>query len=209
MDFVSDSLANGRRIKCLTVADDFSHECVDIAVDYGISGQYVTRLLDRAARLPRLPAGRAHRQRPGVHQPGLHGLGADPRHPPHPDRAGPAHAERLHRELQRQVPGRVPERALVRDAAAGQDGHRDLAAGLQRGQAAQQLPANAAGASSPSCIASALAMQLDPPQPPPRSINLATPDFLFMNGTATGGRSARRCGEDECARRERRRCWRN
>jgi putative transposase len=49
MDFVSDSLANGRRIKCLTVADDFSHECVNISVDYGISGQYVTRLLDRAA----------------------------------------------------------------------------------------------------------------------------------------------------------------
>lgn len=48
-DFVSDSLASGRRIKCLTVADDFSHECVDIAVDDGISGQYVTRILDRAA----------------------------------------------------------------------------------------------------------------------------------------------------------------
>ncbi len=49
MDFVSDSLANGRRIKCLTVADDFSHECLDIAVDYGISGEYVTRILDRVA----------------------------------------------------------------------------------------------------------------------------------------------------------------
>lgn len=49
MDFVCDSLASGRRIKCLTVADDFSHECVDIAVDYGISGQYVTRILDQAA----------------------------------------------------------------------------------------------------------------------------------------------------------------
>ena len=49
MDFVSDSLSNGRRIKCLTVADDFSHECVDIVTDYGIGGQYVTRLLDRAA----------------------------------------------------------------------------------------------------------------------------------------------------------------
>ena len=49
MDFVSDSLASGRRIKCLTVADDFSHECVDLALDYGISGQYVTRLLDQAA----------------------------------------------------------------------------------------------------------------------------------------------------------------
>ena len=49
MDFVSDSLVNGRRLKCLTVADDCSHECIDIAVDFGISGQYVTRLLDQAA----------------------------------------------------------------------------------------------------------------------------------------------------------------
>ena len=49
MDFVSDSLASGRRLKYLTVADDFTHESVDIAVDFGISGQYVTRVLDRAA----------------------------------------------------------------------------------------------------------------------------------------------------------------
>ncbi len=45
----SASLSTGRRIKCLTVADDFSHECVSICVDWGISGQYVTRLLDQAA----------------------------------------------------------------------------------------------------------------------------------------------------------------
>ena len=49
MDFVADSLSSGRRLKYLTVADDFTHESVDIAVDYGISGQYVTRVLDRAA----------------------------------------------------------------------------------------------------------------------------------------------------------------
>jgi putative transposase len=49
MDFVSDSLVNARRLKCLTVADDFSHECIDIAVDFGIGGQYVTRVLDQAA----------------------------------------------------------------------------------------------------------------------------------------------------------------
>ena len=55
MDFVSDSLANGRRLKCLTVADDFSHEAIDIAVDYGISGQYVVRLLDQAARFRGYP----------------------------------------------------------------------------------------------------------------------------------------------------------
>jgi putative transposase len=55
MDFVSDALVNGRRLKCLTVADDFSHECVDIATDFGISGQYVTRLLDQAARFRGYP----------------------------------------------------------------------------------------------------------------------------------------------------------
>jgi putative transposase len=55
MDFVSDSLANGRRIKCLTVADDFSHECVQIGIDFGISGEYVTRLLDEAARFRGYP----------------------------------------------------------------------------------------------------------------------------------------------------------
>src|SRR5690606_17437739 len=41
MDFVSDALANARRLKCLTVADDFTHECVDITVDHGIGGAYV------------------------------------------------------------------------------------------------------------------------------------------------------------------------
>lgn len=50
MDFVSDALANGRRIKIPTIADDFSKEHVDLAVDFGISGHYVTRVLDQAAR---------------------------------------------------------------------------------------------------------------------------------------------------------------
>jgi len=48
-DFVMDALSNGRRIKCLTVLDEFSRECVQIGVDHGIGGQYVTRLLDGAA----------------------------------------------------------------------------------------------------------------------------------------------------------------
>jgi transposase InsO family protein len=55
MDFVSDALANGRRLKCLTVADDFTHECVDITVDHGISGAYVVRVLDQAARFRGYP----------------------------------------------------------------------------------------------------------------------------------------------------------
>jgi len=55
MDFVSDSLANGRRIKCLTVADDFSHECVELAVDFGMGGECVVRLLEQAARFRGYP----------------------------------------------------------------------------------------------------------------------------------------------------------
>ena len=55
MDFVSDALASGRRLKCLTVADDFTHECVDIVVDHGISGAYVVRVLDQVARFRGYP----------------------------------------------------------------------------------------------------------------------------------------------------------
>jgi putative transposase len=54
-DFVMDALANGRRIKCLTVVDDFSRECVDIAVDYGIGGEYVAQVLDRIAQFRGYP----------------------------------------------------------------------------------------------------------------------------------------------------------
>ncbi|KGV18493.1 integrase core domain protein [Burkholderia pseudomallei MSHR4503] len=50
IDFVMDALSNGRRVKCLTVVDDFTKEAVDIVVDHGISGLYVARALDRAAR---------------------------------------------------------------------------------------------------------------------------------------------------------------
>ena len=40
-----------------------------------------------------------------------------------PDPAGKAHSERLYRELQWPVQGRMPERELVRDLGLGQGGH--------------------------------------------------------------------------------------
>lgn len=56
MDFVSYALANGRRIKgVLTIVDDFSKEAIDLVVDLGISGHYVTRVLDQAARFRATP----------------------------------------------------------------------------------------------------------------------------------------------------------
>jgi putative transposase len=38
------------------VSDDFSHECIDIFVDFAILGAYVTRVLDQAANFRCLPA---------------------------------------------------------------------------------------------------------------------------------------------------------
>ena len=55
IDFVMDALANGRRIKCLTIVDDFTRERLDIAVDYGISGGYVARVLDAIGKFRGLP----------------------------------------------------------------------------------------------------------------------------------------------------------
>jgi putative transposase len=55
IDFVMDALSTGRRIKCLTVVDDFTRECLDIVVDYGISGGYVTHVLDQIAQFRGLP----------------------------------------------------------------------------------------------------------------------------------------------------------
>jgi len=49
MDFVMDAMACGRRLKCLTVVDDYTKECLDIAVARGISGDEVTRILDAVA----------------------------------------------------------------------------------------------------------------------------------------------------------------
>jgi putative transposase len=55
IDFVSDALEHGRRLKCLTIVDDFTKEAVDIVVDHGICGHYVTRVLEQAARFRELP----------------------------------------------------------------------------------------------------------------------------------------------------------
>ena len=50
MDFVMDALSSGRRLKCLNIVDDCTKESVDIVLDHSITGLYVTRVLDQAAR---------------------------------------------------------------------------------------------------------------------------------------------------------------
>jgi len=47
LDFVSDALANGRRIRMMTVVDDYTRMCLGIVVDISLSGARVSRELDR------------------------------------------------------------------------------------------------------------------------------------------------------------------
>jgi putative transposase len=49
MDFLSDCLSDGRRLKVLTVLDDFSRESLALPADTSISGSRVTRILDELA----------------------------------------------------------------------------------------------------------------------------------------------------------------
>ena len=56
MDFVSDGLADGRRLRCLTIVDDCTRECVAIEVDTSITGVRVRAVLQRLAETRGLPA---------------------------------------------------------------------------------------------------------------------------------------------------------
>ena len=49
MDFVSDSLADGRKVRVFNVVDDYSREALIMEVDTSIAGQRVARLLDEQA----------------------------------------------------------------------------------------------------------------------------------------------------------------
>jgi len=55
MDFVSDSLYNGRRFRVLTVVDDLSRECPVLEVDHSLTGKRVTRVLERITLTCGLP----------------------------------------------------------------------------------------------------------------------------------------------------------
>jgi putative transposase len=55
LDFIHDSLRDGRRFRALTIVDDFSRECPAIAVGTSISGQRVVRVLEELSQCTGLP----------------------------------------------------------------------------------------------------------------------------------------------------------
>jgi len=56
MDFVSEVLATGRRIRVLTVVDDYTRECAALEVDTSLPGLRVAQVLDRLAATRGVPA---------------------------------------------------------------------------------------------------------------------------------------------------------
>ena len=56
IDFASDSLANGRRLKVLAVVDDCTRECIALEADTSISGKRVAMILERLIETRGKPA---------------------------------------------------------------------------------------------------------------------------------------------------------
>ena len=179
MDFVSDALANGRRLKCLTVADDFTHECVDITVDHGISGVYVVRVLDQAARFRGYP--RAMRTHSGpeftsrafiawTQQHGIQNLLIEPGRP-----MQNGDIESFNGKFRDECLNEHWFTSLVNPATSSPSAPR-----LQPGATAQQLRTHPAG---PVCR--------QPPNPnQPHRSTLQPRTLPVTGGTATGGRSS-------------------
>lgn len=58
MGFVADNLFNGRRIRALTVVDNFSRECLAIQVGQGLRGDDVVAVMERLKQLQKRVPGR-------------------------------------------------------------------------------------------------------------------------------------------------------
>jgi putative transposase len=56
LDFVPDTLTDGRRFRVLCVVDDFTRECLALVADTSLSGRRVVRELDTIAARRGYPA---------------------------------------------------------------------------------------------------------------------------------------------------------
>jgi len=56
MDYVADGLIDGRKLRALTIVDDFTRECLAIEVDTSLLGSRVVAVLERLRDLRGLPA---------------------------------------------------------------------------------------------------------------------------------------------------------
>jgi len=124
--------ANGQQLKCLTVTDEFTKEGLAIDVDGRIRSPQVIEVLSRLVSERGAPVLLRSDNGPEfVSKALLFWIAAQGA-----DRARQALAEWRHRELQRQVPRRMPQPRMVSHARRSKSYHRELASALQRRAAA-------------------------------------------------------------------------
>jgi putative transposase len=104
MDFVSDQLATGRRFRILNAVDDYTRECVVQVVDFSIAGERVARSLDQLKATRGLPKQIITDNGPEFTSKAMFLWSATDRGGVAFHSAWQADAERVRRELQRQVP---------------------------------------------------------------------------------------------------------
>ena len=114
-DFVFDRTREGRPLKCLTVVDEYSRECLAIEVARKQTSRDVLRTLAQLMLkhgVPKHPVG----QRPGVRGQGCPILALQGR-PDTLHRAGQPLGERIHRKLQRKAQRRTAQWRDLHDRA--------------------------------------------------------------------------------------------
>ena len=55
MDFVTDSIVTGRRLRALAIVDDYTRECPTIEVDTSPGGRRVVGVLEELTEMRELP----------------------------------------------------------------------------------------------------------------------------------------------------------
>lgn len=136
VDFVHDQLATGRKIRVLTVVDTFSHYSPVLDPRFSYRGEDVVQTLERTCARVGYPSTIRVDQGSEFISRDMDLWAYAPRRHPGLLPAWHAHGQRLHRGLQRSLPGGVPERPLVPDACRRRRKVGGLAQILQRGSAA-------------------------------------------------------------------------
>lgn len=109
-DFVFNACANGQQLKCLTLVDEYTRECLTIDVAGSIRSRRVIDVLSRLISVHGAPRYIRSDNGPEFVSTAL-GAGTADRDSLH--RSRQALAKRHQRKLQRQVPGRVPGDGMV------------------------------------------------------------------------------------------------
>ena len=146
-DFVSERTHDGRKLRLLTVVDEYTRECLAIRVERRMTANDVLWVLADLFLEYGIPEHISSRQWTRVRRHSGQRLAGRPRrhHPVH--RTGLALGERLRRVLQRQAARRALKRRDLLHAQGGADPDGQLAAALQRPATSQLawLPSAGAG----------------------------------------------------------------